>query len=200
MFWCRSTADPSLPHCTSTVKGNGNASRLGLGIATPARYPALRGVSRIASSGSTYALRLTNLKLWMAPATELVRTRERSCRATGNHLVQVVGHVRLCRLTRVNAAIQSPFRPESPLPKVLAECPNCGPRQRCGECGKFRCWLCVKSVTNLDASPRSVSTRYSQWFCASLRLCSSHDSEFPHRVLSVVFRETNWRVESKGGA
>ena len=46
---------------------------------------------------------------------------------TGNHLVQVVGHVRLCRLTRVNAAFQSPFRPESPLLMVLAECPSCGP-------------------------------------------------------------------------
>ena len=68
-------------HCTNTAKGNGNASRLGRGTAAPERYPGTRGVSKIASNGSTCALRLTNLKLWMAPATELVRTRDRSCRA-----------------------------------------------------------------------------------------------------------------------
>ena len=67
-------------HCASTATGNGNDSRLGRGIAAPARYPAIRGVSRIASSGSTCALQLTNFKLWMAAATELVLTRERSCR------------------------------------------------------------------------------------------------------------------------
>ena len=108
-------------HCTNTATGNGDASRLFRGIAAPARYPGLQAAAQ------PVALRLTNFKLWMAPATELVRTRDRSCRAAGNHLLQVVGHVRLCRLTRVNAAFQSPFRPESPMLKVLAECPSCDP-------------------------------------------------------------------------
>ena len=66
-------------HCTSTARPWQRFSP-GPRIAAPARYPAIRGVSKIASSGSTCALR-TNFKLWMAPATELVRTRERSCRA-----------------------------------------------------------------------------------------------------------------------
>ena len=66
-------------HCTSTAKGNGNASHQAPGIAAPEVYLAIRGVSKIATSGSTCALPLTNFKLQMGAATEIVRTRERSC-------------------------------------------------------------------------------------------------------------------------
>ena len=69
-------------HSTNTAKGIGNASRPGPVIAAPEMYLAIRGVSKIASSGSTCASRLTNFRLWMDAATEVARTRERSCWAT----------------------------------------------------------------------------------------------------------------------
>ena len=46
-------------------------------------------------------------------------------------------------------------------------------------------------MTSLDVSPSSVSTRRSQWSCASLRLCSSRE------VRGVVFRETHGRGEDR---
>ena len=120
MFWYGSAADPSLPlycHCKRRWQC------LGRGIAAPARYPATRGVSRTASTGSTCASRQTHFKLWMAPVAHAGSVLPRS----GDHFVQVGGHVPLSRLTRVNVIFKSPFRPERPLQKVLAECPSCGP-------------------------------------------------------------------------
>ena len=119
---------------------------------------------------------------------------------SGHHLAQVISHVRQRRLTRVNATLQSPFRQEGPVLEVLAKCPECGPRQVSGECGNSGAGSESNFVTSLDVSPSSVSTRRSQWSCASLRVCSSHAFElhcFSNWVLVVVFRETNGQIESK---
>ena len=116
--------------------------------------------------------------------------------------MQVVVHVRLCRLTRVNAACQSPFRPRRPLLKVFAECSTSGLgntlanveiqvpalgqiRDEPGCVPEFREHHPLPMVLRLGAAV--VLTR--------LRIFLFFDW-----VLAIVFRATNGRAESKEGS
>ena len=71
MFWRRSAADPALPLYQRCRR---HWQRFPPG-------PRCRHTSRTASSDPDCASRPTNVQLWMTPATEPVRTWERSCQA-----------------------------------------------------------------------------------------------------------------------
>ena len=163
-------------HCTNAAEGDGNASRLGRGAAAPARYPTISGVSRTASSHQNCALRPTNFKPWMTPATEPARTRERYCRAPETTSCRKSVMSANDGLAGVKRAFLGPSR--------LTECTCSGPGNPLAAVGV-----------------QVLATR-SPWSCASLRRCSSRaraSSCSSCCMLVAVLRVGKGFVESKEG-
>ena len=118
-------------HCTRTAKGNGNASRLGCGIAAAASSHA-RSVLPGSSSHLVQVVGLSQSARMDAacqspfgPERRLLLQLSSFARSvlpgSSSHLVQVVG---LSQSARMDAACQSPFGPERRFLKVLPKCPS----------------------------------------------------------------------------